>query len=198
MKRRYLLIVILDLLICGLLFLCFNHSTMYYCGRLDKKPRLAFDLSPTWYDDNFTIAKEYKDIISSADRTETEPFYDKWVKGSELFKTILAYDAGRNEAGVLFKALNWEGAEQVFLLRELAPWDKKWDEEYAYEVTAKKNMDGDPNPKWVSVSKFSCLTGGYQTLAFLILVIAVILNIIMLLKLLFKSILWVVHSCFRR
>ena len=180
MKRRYLWIVIIDLLMCGFWFLCLNHSTMYYCGQLDKKPSLAFGLSPTWFDNNFQINIGNKEIISN--RIYTEPFFDDGVKGSELFKTLLAYDVSRNDAGVLFKALNWEGAEQVFLLRKYSPLDK---EEYAYEVTVQENIDTDP--KWVSVGKFSCLVGGYRTLIYSFLVLVVIINITILLKLLFRA-----------
>lgn len=155
---------------------------MYYCGRLDKKPVLAFGLSPSWFDDRFMIVRGNKPIIMSASHIETGPFYDKWIKGSELFKTILAYDASRNDSGVLFKALNWEGAEQVFLLREYSPLDK---EEYVYEVTVQEKID--TGPKWISVGKFSCLGDGYRALIYLFLGLLVIINITMLLKLLFRA-----------
>ena len=63
----------------------------YYCGNTIDKPVLALDLTPSWFDGKFQFRKEYKEIIASTD--SHEPLVDKWVKGSENFKTIIGYNS---------------------------------------------------------------------------------------------------------
>lgn len=175
MKKKYLWLGIMDLIVGAFCFIYFDYSAMHYCGQTDKKPSLALGLSPSWFNGNFQINRGNKEIISSANGTA--PFFDEWVKGSELFQTIFEYDVSNSNSGLLFKALNWEGVEQVFLLREYSPSDK---EKYVYEVTVQESMG--TVPRWVNVEQLSCREGIYRSLMYLFLLLVVIINIAVILK----------------
>lgn len=179
MKKKYLWLIIFNL-ICGAFYLIyFDSSKMRYCGQAESKPSLALGLSPTWFDRRFQISRSYKSIISSTDREE--PFFDGAVKGAELFKAIIAYDVSSGDSGLLFKALNWDGVEQTFILREYSPANG---EKYVYEVAIQEIPIA--GHEWISVDLFSCRVGIYKYLAYLLLLLLVIIDLVVILKSLWR------------
>jgi hypothetical protein len=175
MQKKYLWLVILNLVFGLFYFIYVDSSATHYCGQTESKPGLALGLSPSWFNGKFQIRRDYKEIISSTD--SDEPFFDEWVKGSELFKTITAYDVRGGDSGLLFKALNWDGVEQIFILREYSP---SVEEKYVYEVSVQENLITDL--EWVNVDLFSCRVGIYEYLVYFFLVLVVLINIIVILK----------------
>lgn len=176
-KKKYLWLIVLNVVLGAFYF---GFSRADYCGQSESKPSLPLGLSPAWFDRKFQINRGYKSIISSTDRDE--PFFDEVVKGSELFKTITAYDIESSETGLLFKALNWDGVEKIFILREHSPEDG---EKYVYEVAAQEGLIADS--EWVNVDHFSCRVGIYKYLAYLLLLLIVIVDVVVILKVFLKS-----------
>lgn len=175
MNKTYIWLLAANVIIGIFYFSYFDSSSMYGCGKTEVRPNLSLGLSPSWFSGNFQIRRGYKEIIST---TESEnPLYDKWVKGSEQFKTITAYDVNKSDDGLLFKALNWNGVEQIFILRERSP---SVGEEYIYEVNLYRDLNSEPH--WVNVSEFSCREGIYKYLGFLLLMLILVINVVILLK----------------
>lgn len=179
-KKKFLWLVVLNIVFGAFCFAYFGSSSAYYCGQSESKPSLPLGLSPAWFDRRFQINRGYTSIISSTDRDE--PLFDEAVKGTELFKTITAYDIRNSETGLLFKALNWDGVEKMFILREHSPEDG---EQYAYEVTAQEGIIADR--EWINVDLFSCRVGIYKYLAYLLLLLLVIVDVVVILKGLLQS-----------
>ena len=177
--RKFYWLALLNLLAGLLSFWYFDRDAMFYCGRLDSKPVLAYGLSPNWFDTTFQINRGSKAIIFS--NSGGEPFYSQWVKGSELFRVITAYDARRNHLGVFFKALDWKGNNEVFVLRE---YNAPKGEEYIYEVIPRSSLltkfsgEGANGHKWKNVGLLSCRMGKYQTIFMLYILAVVIINVV--------------------
>lgn len=158
-----------------------NSSTAFYCGIRENKPELSLGLSPAWFDDRFQLMIGHTDIISSTNKNE--PVFDKWVKGAEKFKTIIKYNATSKGSKLYFKAINWEGEEQLFSLRR---YSSKEDKEYAFEVSSEEKLEQEE--KWVSVNLFQCIRGKYLGYTLIALTILAVTNIVLTLKLISRFI----------
>jgi len=170
-KKKFSWIVKLNIIFVISVVIYYNPLQAFYCGNFGSKPMLALGLSPTWFDRTFQINRGYKSIISSAYRNE--PFFDVAVKGSERFNTITAYHKEENNTGLVFRALNWEGAEETFILQEYTPTG---DERYIYEVTT---LEGSVAKNgWKKVDLVSCRKGQYLVIPLLGFVLLVLVNII--------------------
>ncbi|XGA80303.1 hypothetical protein OR573_01210 [Halomonas sp. CH40] len=178
MKKSRLFFWVMNLLAIMLLVYSFGFSTMYYCGRMESKPVLPLGLSPTWFDDRFQINRGYKPIIGSSPESRRQPLYDQWVKGSELFRTIVKYDAREHGVGVYFKAIDWDGVERIFLLRDYAPSE---DERYVYEVSPEEHAADDF--EWIDVDHLSCLKGRYEGWTYIFVLVIFVMNMVVALKL---------------
>lgn len=170
MIRKYVWLVAINSVIAALYLSYLDSSSMYYCGKAESKPSLSLGLSPSWFSGNFQIRRGSKEIISSTD--SHKPITDEWVRGAEQFKTITAYQPGNSDDIVIFKALNWDGVEQDFILSERSP---SAGNNQVYEVSRKQNIS--PDAKWVEVSQLSCREGSYRYLTFLFLLVVLITNI---------------------
>ena len=171
MKKKYVLAVFFNIVALGFYLFYFGHSSPFYCGQTEDKPSLYMGLSPSWFSGRFQINRENQEIISSSEGDDAAP--DKWVKGADLFRTIIAYDATYNEVGVFFRALNWDGREQEFLLRRFNP---SMEEKYVYEVVAQEvSVD---SSTWVRVDERSCREGVYKGLMYIFLLFIAVVNIV--------------------
>ncbi len=175
MRKKLLWLATLNLAAIVCWFLYFDQDEQYYCGRLSEKPQLAFGLSPTWFDGAFQINKGYKEIIGST--SGAKPSLDRWVKGFESFRTIVAYDARKNASGISFRAVDWEGEEQVYVLRKYVSQDAS---EYIFEVIP-QDVNRDDH-EWKNVDVFSCRVGAYQSLAYLFLALIMVVDVAILFK----------------
>lgn len=98
-----------------------------------------------------------------------------------MFKTITAYDIHPREKELMFKAINWRGVEEVFILRE---YQALKGEHYVYEVTEGGKSVADY--KWINVDIFSCRVGAYMYLPYLLLFLLMVVNFLAMLKFLWR------------
>ena len=169
----WLLIVDLLFVMVAICFSLFGHSAMYYCGQLENKPHLALDMSPSWFNRNFQINKGYVEIISN--NKTGKPFFDKFVKGSDLFKEILRYNINPDNHGLFFVALNWEGESETFLLRD---YPSSSNGGYVYEVIKQDSIDLVKD--WVVVSDSLCRTVSFRIYLYVWGVSLMIINALLL------------------
>ncbi len=111
---------------------------------------LALGLHVTWFGDNLQFNEGYHEIISSS--KGNEPFPDTVVKGAELYKKILEYGLSDYDKGVFFRASDWDGKVQTFLLQKY-PYND--DTQYSYEVVMPTGQV--PVDEWVKVDELTCL-----------------------------------------
>ncbi|MEL7897844.1 hypothetical protein [Vreelandella neptunia] len=180
MRLSYI-IFFFSVIITVLIIAYLNSSTAFYCGIREDKPELSLGLSPSWFDDRFQLMIGHTDIISSTNKNE--PVFDKWVKGVEKFKTIVKYNATSQGSKLYFKAINWEGDEQLFSLRR---YSSEEDKEYAFEVSPEEKFEQEE--KWVSVDLFQCIRGKYLGYTLIALFILIITNIVLILRLISRFI----------
>ncbi|WP_330924936.1 hypothetical protein [Candidatus Sororendozoicomonas aggregata] len=172
--RRYSFVVffLFNLIAAAWVYKYFDREAMYYCGRLEEKPVLAYNLSPYWFDNYFQFNLGYKQIISSSNY----PYEDRWVLGANIFKMITKYDTANNDDAVLFKAFDWQGVEKKFSLIKL-----EGDVEHAYKVSV---YESDLSAHtWVDVDPYTCRIGIYSTIPFVFLFFLVVADLVFLLKL---------------
>ena len=130
---------------------CSERETLYYCGNLDKKPKMALGFEPTWFDNRFQINIGYKSIIAST--TNSSPTTDKYVNGSEQYRTITAYDSKDRNVLLYFKAMNWDGIEGRYILK---PRRSSNDPNIVYEVIEFVEEKQPIDFAWQSVSHRNC------------------------------------------
>lgn len=179
--RLFSYILFFSVIITVLVIAYLNSSTAFYCGIRENKPELTLGLSPSWFDDRFQLMVGDTDIISSTHKNE--PVFDKWVKGVEKFKTIVKYNAISKGSKLYFKAINWEGDEQLFSLQRYSSEEGK---EYVFEVSSEEKIEQEE--KWVSADLFRCVRGKYLGYTLITLFILLLINIVITLRLMSRLI----------
>ena len=133
---------------------CSERETLYYCGNLDKKPMMALGFEPTWFDNRFQINIGYKSIIAST--TNNSPTIDKHVKGAEQYRTITAYDSTDRNVLLYFKAMNWDGIQERYILKR---YYSSNDPNIAYEVIELVDENQPIEFTWQNVTHKKCRNG---------------------------------------
>ena len=115
---------------------------------------MAFGFEPTWFDSVFQINIGYKSIIASS--KNDSPAVDKYVKGAEQFKTITEYDSTDRTELLYFKAMNWDGLEELYTLNRYSSSNEPL---VTYEVIALGDNIQSEEFTWQAVNYRNCRSG---------------------------------------
>jgi len=170
--KKLFLIVLLNGVLLSTIFELFAKSTSYYCGLGWGKPIISLKLEPTWFDQRFQLNRGHTEIIGSTKKNS--PSVDKWVRGTEQYKTITAYYADNESNVAYFNGIDFDGENYTFLIKQIGA-------NYHVEKINKLDINFDDS-KWKYVDFKNCQIGFLKFFLYLLSILIILFDILAIKK----------------